>query len=180
MNLTTELPFTLEGVDGECKIVYTPFNQKFYQNGQEIKKTGSGFGGLKYKIRTIDGGDDILKVKAMFKQGRQIEFRGVTTDLEQHISVIDLLLSALPFVFITFLVVLLGSHFGVIDAALLGGCGALGMLTIGNMSRKEKDLKQRIIYSIIISVVTTALFAVLALIVGLILGSILGFTYALM
>lgn len=44
MNWTTTLPFILDNVDGDLKITYNPWGQKFYQNGQEIKRTGSVFG----------------------------------------------------------------------------------------------------------------------------------------
>lgn len=43
MNWTTTLPFILDNVDGDLKITYNPWGQKFYQNGQEIKRTGSDF-----------------------------------------------------------------------------------------------------------------------------------------
>ncbi|MFV0417773.1 MAG: hypothetical protein ACK5KT_03425 [Dysgonomonas sp.] len=63
MKWTTELPFNFNGVDGDLKIVYNPLNQKFYQNGVEIRRNGSGFGGLKYKVKTADGGEDTIKLK---------------------------------------------------------------------------------------------------------------------
>ena len=56
MNWTTTLPFILDNVDGDLKITYNPWGQKFYQNGQEIKRTGFSFAGMKYKVQTTDLG----------------------------------------------------------------------------------------------------------------------------
>lgn len=180
MKWTTELPFNLNGVDGDLKIVYNPLNQKFYQNGIEIRKSGSGFGGLKYKVKTADGGEDIVKVKASLLPGRQVIFRDETTNLEEKLGGLSLLLSFLPFVFILFVVVLFTSgRFGVIDGALLGGCGALGMLAVGNSLRGAKNIGEQITYSLIISVAATAMFCVLALILGLILAAMFGAAFAI-
>lgn len=179
MKLTTELAFVLNGVDGDLKIAYNPLNQKFYQNGQEIKRTGSGFGGQKYKVRTSDGGEDIVNVKANLKSGRQVVFRGETINLESPVGGLTLVLSMLPFVFIAVVVaVLFGNRFGIIDGALLGACGALGMMAICNVLRDEKDFPKQLIYSIVISIAATVIFFVLALIIGFILGMILGTAFA--
>lgn len=181
MKWTTELPFVLDGVDGDLRIVYNPLSQKFYQNGQELRKSGSGFGGLKYKVRTTDGGEDIVTVKGGLIHGRQVVFRGMTTNLEKTLDGLSLLLSAMPFIFIVFAIfVLAGGRFGVIDAALMGGCGALGMLAIGNAVRNATDFGTKIIYSLILSVAATAVFFVLALIFGLIFAAIFGAAFSLL
>ncbi|MDR2955088.1 MAG: hypothetical protein LBV43_08405 [Prevotella sp.] len=171
MNWTTELPFNLNGVEGDLKIVYNPLSQKFYQNNIEIKKSGSGFGGLKYKVGTTDGGDDIVKVKAALLPGRQVIFRGMTTNLEERLGGLSLLLSVLPFIFIAFVTIIVpGFRLGVIGGAFLVGCGALGMLAVGNSLRNTTNFGQQIMYTIILSVATTALFVVLCLIWDLIFG----------
>ena len=36
--MAKELNFTLEGVQGDLKLKYGPFNQRLYQDGREIKK----------------------------------------------------------------------------------------------------------------------------------------------
>lgn len=128
MKWTTELPFVLDGVDGDLKIAYNPLSQKFYQNGQELRKMSSfGFGGLKYKVRTTDGGEDTVTVKGALMHGRQVVFRGMTTNLEKSLDGLSLLLSALPFAFIAFVVfVFAGGRFGIIDAALLGRLRCIG------------------------------------------------------
>lgn len=179
MNWSTELPFILDGVDGDLKLVYSPMGQKFYQNGREIKKTGSGLGGLKYKVETTDGGDDIIKIKAALKPGRQVVFRGETINLESPLGGLVMLLSFLPFVFILFVIMIISKgRFGIIDGALLGGCGALGMLAIGNILRGEKDFIKQLIYSIIISIAATVIFIILALIIGLIMGIMFGVAFS--
>lgn len=143
MKWSTELPFNFNGVDGDLKIVYNPLNQKFYQNEVEIKRKGLGFGGLKYKVKTTDGGEEIVKIKGALLQGRQAEFRGEIINLEESLSNLSFFLSFLPFIFIPFIVlVFTGGRFGVIDAALLGGCGALGMQAIGNSLRGAKEFRR--------------------------------------
>jgi hypothetical protein len=175
MNWTTELPFVLDGIEGGLKIVYTSMGQKFYQNGQEIKRSGSGFGGQKYEVKTTDGGRDIVTVKSNLKNGRQIVFKGEIINLEQPISTLVLILSFLPFVFIAFVIgIFTKGGFGAIDGALLGVCGVVGMLMICNVLREEKNIVRQLIYSLVISIAATAIFLVLALIVGFILGIILG------
>ncbi|MFV0417772.1 MAG: hypothetical protein ACK5KT_03420 [Dysgonomonas sp.] len=113
-------------------------------------------------------------------QGRQVEFRGETINLEEKLGGLPLILSFLPFIFIIFiLVVFFSGRFGIIDGALIGGCGALGMQAIANSLRGAKNLGEQITYSLIISVAATALFCVLALIIGLILAAIFGAAYAI-
>lgn len=180
MEWTTELPFNFNGVEGDLKIVYNPLNQKFYQNGVEIKRKGLGFGGLKYKVKTADGGEDVVKVKGALLQGRRVEFRGETINLEENLSNLSFFLSFLPFIFILFiLLIFFRGQLGVINGALIGGCSALGMQTIANSLRGAKNLGEQIIYSLIISVAATALFCVLALIIGLILAAMFGAAYAI-
>lgn len=178
MNWTTTLPFILDGVDGDLKITYTPMGQKFYQNGREIKRTGSGFGGLKYKVETIDGGDNVVTVKANLKKGREITYRGEVINLETPLTGAATALSVLPFIAVAVVAfVFVGIRLGVLGGALLGGTGALGMLVAANMMRHEKDVVKQLIYSAVISVGSAIVFIVLLLICGLILGTIFGLAF---
>ncbi|MDR0823612.1 MAG: hypothetical protein LBN74_00835 [Prevotella sp.] len=179
MNWSTELPFILNGVDGDLKIVYTPLIQKFYQNGREVKKSGSGFGGQKYKLETTDGGDNTATVKSNLKNGKQIVFRGETINLETSLSGLTTALSVLPFVSIALAAILFVSGLGVIGAALLGATGALGMLTTANALRQEKDLTKQVLYSVVISLVSAVVFVALLMILSLIFGTIFGIAFSL-
>ena len=38
--MAKELNFTLEGVQGDLKLKYGPFNQRLYQDGREIWRNG--------------------------------------------------------------------------------------------------------------------------------------------
>ncbi|NDV77475.1 hypothetical protein [Dysgonomonas sp. 511] len=175
MNWTTELPFILDGVEGDLRLTYTPMGQKFYQNGVEIKRSGSGFGGQKYKVQTTDGGDNVVKVKANIKTGRQIVYRGETVNLETPLSAMSTILSMLPFVFIVVAIVVFShGQIGILGGALLGGCGALGMLASANIIRSENNFVKQLLYTLVVSVATTLLFFALAIILGLIFGTILG------
>lgn len=180
MNWTTTLPFILDNVDGDLKIVYTPLAQKFYQNGQVIKKMGFSFGAAKYKVQTTDGGDNIVSVKGSLKSGRQILFRGETISLETPLTGLALALAFLPFIAVIIVAVIFaGSGFGFIGGAVLGGTGAFGMLTAGIVLRNEKDTTKQIIYSIVISVISVVLCLVLSFILGLIFGTIFGIAYSI-
>ncbi|MFV0537588.1 MAG: hypothetical protein ACK5M3_09470 [Dysgonomonas sp.] len=180
MNWTTNLPFILDNVDGDLKITYSPMGQKFYQNGKEIKRTGSAFGGQKYKIETTDGGDNLVTVKGNLKQGRQVVFRGEKINLETPLSTLTLLLSILPFVAVAIAAAFVaGPRLGVIGGALLGATGALGMLAAGSLMRHEKDIIKQLIYSIVASVSAAIIFIVLLLIFALIFGTIFGVAFSL-
>lgn len=171
MNWTTTLPFILDGVDGDLKITYTPLSQKFYHNGVEIRRKGLGFGGAKYKIATIDGSEGIVKVKGNLKQGRQIEFRGETINLEKSLNGVQLLLSLLPVLAI--LAVSVGTFqagFGIAGGAILGFSVAIGMLTAANLIRNEESLPKQILYSITCSIGAIFAMFILSFIVGLIFG----------
>lgn len=180
MNWTTTLPFILDGVDGDLRIEYNPFGQKFYQNGVLIKKKGLGFGGFKYKIETTDGGDDIVKVKGNLKQGRQIVFRGETINLEKVLSGPDLLLSLLPLfaiIFVSFITFQAG--FGITGGAILGFSLALGVLTAANLIRNETDFKMKVIYGVVTAVASVVIMYLLATIISLILVGIFGAALAM-
>jgi hypothetical protein len=183
MNWTTTLPFILDNVDGDLKITYNPWGQKFYQNGQEIKRTGFSFAGMKYKVQTTDGSDNMVSVKGNLKNGRQILFRGETINLETPLSTLEIILSLLPFLFIALvsfgMLAVTGGRFGVIDAALLGGCGAMGMQMLANMLREEKNTGKQLLYSIAVSLGATFLFVLLALIIGFFFGLIFGIAYSI-
>jgi hypothetical protein len=179
MNWTTELPFILNGVEGDLKIVYTPMGQKFYQNGREIKRNGLGFGGQKYKVVTTDGGDSIVTVKGNLKKGRQVVFRGETTDLETPLSGMAMLLAFLPFITVVVVAaVIMGAGIGIIGGALLGATGALGTMVAGNLLRNEPDTTRQILYSIITSLVAAVVLFVLLLIFSFIFGMIFGIAFS--
>lgn len=124
MNWTTTLPFILDNVDGDLKITYNPWGQKFYQNGQEIKRTGSVFGGQKYKVETTDGRDNIVSVKGTPKNGRQIVFRGETiianTLRGEKDSIKQLIYSIVIAVAATVLFIALALIFGIIIGLIFG------------------------------------------------------------
>jgi hypothetical protein len=176
MNWTTELPFVLDRVNGDLKIVYTPMGQKFYQNGQEIKRNGLGLGGQKYRVETTDGGDNMVTVKGNIKKGRQIVFRGETIDMEKPLSGTALGLAFLPFITVVFVaIVFMGTGIGAVGGALLGATGALGTMAAANILRNESDISGQIIYSVVTSlaaaVILIAALAIFSIILGLIFGA---------
>ena len=87
--MAKELNFTLEGVQGDLKLKYGPFNQRLYQDGREIKK-----------------------------QGRFVHvavFRGQKIDLEERLSIREYIVGGLP-VLLVFLGGLIGALFGIMGA----------------------------------------------------------------
>jgi len=180
MNWTTELPFILNGVEGDLKIVYTPMGQKFYQNGREIKRNGLGFGGQKYKVETTDGGDNTVTVKGNLKRGRQVVFRGETIDMEKPLSGTAMSLAFLPLITVVLVAIgFIGIGIGIIGGALLGATGALGTMAAGNILRNEPDTAKQILYSIVISLVTAAILFALFFIFSLVFGMIFGIAFSL-
>ncbi|WP_163264488.1 hypothetical protein [Dysgonomonas sp. 216] len=90
MNWKKELEFKLDNAEGTLKIVYTPLSVKLFQNDKEIKKKGS-FGGAKYEINTIDGGQETIKLLTNAKNGYTVKTaNGETIYLEEKLSAGDL------------------------------------------------------------------------------------------
>ena len=58
--MAKELNFTLEGVQGDLKLKYGPFNQRLYQDGREIKKQGRF--NPKYYVINTNGEKEEIKV----------------------------------------------------------------------------------------------------------------------
>ena len=59
--MAKELNFTLEGVQGDLKLKYGPFNQRLYQDGREIKKQGRF--NPKYYVINTNGEKEEIKVE---------------------------------------------------------------------------------------------------------------------
>lgn len=180
MNWTTELPFILDGVDGDLRVVYTPFSQKLYQDGEVTKKTGMAFGGQKYIVRTTDGGQDVVKIKPHFKQGRQVIYKNEQINLENPLGGLAFLLALMPLAFVVVVAAMvMTSGVGIIGGALIGFFGAFGMLMCGNMLRNEQNVAKQLIYSIAISVVTIILLLIVFFIFALFFGAMFGFMFSI-
>ena len=72
--MAKELNFTLEGVQGDLKLKYGPFNQRLYQDGREIKKQGRF--NPKYYVINTNGEKEEIKVVYGFDFVHVAVFRG--------------------------------------------------------------------------------------------------------
>jgi len=95
---TTTIPFSLENVSGDFKLVYTPFSHRLYHKGELMKKKGFY---SSYKLETIDGRVEELKIRRDFRKFvYTIVFQGDKKELEDRLSILDYVIGYLPFLFV--------------------------------------------------------------------------------
>ena len=92
--MAKELNFTLEGVQGDLKLKYGPFNQRLYQDGREIKKQGRF--NPKYYVINTNGEKEEIKVVYGFDFVHVAVFRGQKIDLEERLSIREYIVGGLP------------------------------------------------------------------------------------
>jgi len=159
MQYKTELPFSFDGIKGNSKVVYTPFSVKVYQNGIESKRKGIFI--PKYKMATIDGEIDYVKLSRNFDLSFSIEYKGEKKHLEEKLSIFEYIIGLFPL-----LLVILG---GVIGALI----GIFGATLNFNFMRQEKRLALQILVSIVITFICYLIYFILASLLG---GLIYGVT----
>lgn len=155
MKYTTELPFSFNGVEGEMKIVYTPFSLKVYQNGRLLKR--KGIFTPKYEVNTNSGGTDYIKLSRGIDFAYAVEFRGEKKHLEDKLTPIEYIIGLLPI-----LLIFLG---GVIGAVI----GILGTTLNYNFMRQEKNIVIQILVSVVISFICYLIYFLLALLLNILL-----------
>ncbi len=147
----TEIPFRVEGLNSEMKLVYGIFGHpKLYQNGIELKK--EGLLKMKFLIET-DSGKEYMEIKRGLDFTFSAVFRGKKQLLEEKLNTLEYILGVLPL-----LLIFVG---GVIGAIL----GILGTNTIYGFLRKEKKVG----FQLIISIGITAFCYIAYLLVALLL-----------
>ncbi len=151
----TEIPFRLEGLNSEMKLVYGIFGQpKLYQNGIELKK--EGFLKMKFLIET-DSGKEYMEIKRGLDFTFSTVFRGKKQLLEKKLSTLEYILGVLPL-----LLIFVGGAIGAI-------LGILGANTIYGFLRKEKKVGIQIIISIAITALCYIVYLLVALLLTLLM-----------
>ncbi|RHJ90484.1 hypothetical protein [Parabacteroides bouchesdurhonensis] len=141
-----EIDFTVEGIKGDLKLIYAPFSQKLYQDGQHIKpKKG------KYPVITDSGDTEDVKIQYGLDFVHTIQFRGNKLPLEERLSTAEYIIGCLPV-----LLILLGGLIG----ALIGFFGAMYNY---NYMRQEKRIGMQLLMSVGISVLCTIAYFALAI-----------------
>lgn len=82
--MAKELHFTVEGVQGELTLELAPFKQRLYQDGREIKRTGTF--NPKYFVTNISGEPEEMKIVFGLDFVHVVEFRGKKIPLEERLS----------------------------------------------------------------------------------------------
>jgi hypothetical protein len=153
MRFKTKLKFTIEGVQGELKLKYTPFSAKLYQNGRELKR--QGILGSKYLVQSEIDGLESSKEELKLTRGLDFiyvaTFRNVKYPLESKFSVLEYILVALPM-----LLVFVGGAIG-------GVIGAFGAYTVASFLRNEKRIPLQILLALMIAVCSWGAYFILSM-----------------
>ena len=146
--MAKELNFTLEGVQGDLKLKYGPFNQRLYQDGREIKK--------QYYVINTNGEKEEIKVVYGFDFVHVAVFRGQKIDLEERLSIREYIVGGLP-VLLVFLGGLIGALFGIMGATFNY-----------NHMRQEKSFMKQLLLSLGVSILCYVAYFIFAIGVQLI------------
>ena len=146
--MAKELNFTLEGVQGDLKLKYGPFNQRLYQDGREIKKQGRF--NPKYYVINTNGEKEEIKVVYGFDFVHVAVFRG------QKIG--EYIVGGLP-VLLVFLGGLIGALFGIMGATFNY-----------NHMRQEKSFMKQLLVSLGVSILCYVAYFIFAIGVQLIVA----------
>ena len=174
--MATTLNFTLDGVAGDLKIIYTPFKFRFYQGGIELKKS-STFKPV-YSVQTTDGGSETVKILNNAIKGYMVEYRGQRSLLEEKLTSMEIMLCFMPIVFMILGCVFIVFITGVIGGALLGGFAGGSFVINSTFMRQERPhgFQRQLIMSFIVSVSTYAAYALIGtLFVMLLRGTVYSF-----
>jgi hypothetical protein len=144
--MASELNFTLDGVDGELKIVQSALSFKFYQNGVKLKKRGSFQ--AKFTVNTSDGNTGEVKVLNNALKGYMVEYKGIRTKLERGLTAVEKLLVFLPLIIFVTACITIAFISGIIGGALLGFCAAISVLLTANFIRKTKSIGAQLLFAI--------------------------------
>ena len=155
--MAKELHFTVEGVQGELKLELAPFKQRLYQDGREIKRTGTF--NPKYFVTNTSGEPEEMKIVFGLDFVHVVEFRGKKIPLEERLSTLEYVIGALPV-----LLIFLGGLLG----ALIGFVGATFTY---NYMRREKRLPLQLLVSLGVSVFCYVAYFMFALCLQLLLKS---------
>lgn len=154
--MAKELNFTLEGVQGDLKLKYGPFNQRLYQDGREIKKQGRF--NPKYYVINTNGEKEEIKVVYGFDFVHVAVFRGQKIDLEERLSIREYIVGGLP-VLLVFLGGLIGALFGIMGATFNY-----------NHMRQEKSFMKQLLVSQGVSILCYVAYFIFAIGVQLIVA----------
>ena len=171
--MKTELPFTLDGVAGELKIVAGFSKLRFYQNGQELKKSGT----FKptYTVTTTDGNTTQVKVLNNAIKGYMVEYNGQRVSLQPKLSAIETVLLFIPIIIFIAGIILYGGMIGVLGGAIIGACAALSVLIPGNLLRQFKGLGMQLLIVIMTGLCLYGIYFLLSVLLAGAIGSFLYF-----
>lgn len=174
MNNKRNIAIILDNIDDSLHVELSILKIKVFQYGQQLTRHKVKAGGEQYKVETTDGGDNIIIIKGSLINGRQIEFRGETINLDAPLSKLGLIISSIPGIVLLLAVCLTVGflQLGAIGGGLLGGIGFMSIYVTANFVRNEKEFAKQIMYSTLMTIATPVLFFILLLIFGLIFGGL--------
>ena len=96
--MAKEKKFTLEGVQGELTLVYGPFKLRLFQDGREIKRSGTFK--PKYYITNTSGEQEELRIQYGLDFVYMAIFRGQKIALDERLTTAEYIIGGLPILLI--------------------------------------------------------------------------------
>lgn len=146
--MAKEKKFTLEGVQGELTLVYGPFKLRLFQDGREIKRSGTFK--PKYYITNTSGEQEELRIQYGLDFVYMAIFRGQKIALDERLTTAEYIIGGLPI-----LLIFLGGAIG-------GVFGIFGATINYDYMRKEKRMPMQILVSLGASIVCYLAYFILA------------------
>lgn len=163
MAFSKRIPFTLEGVEGELALEYTPLSQSIFQNNKKLRRAGSF--GARYMVETTDGATEPIKVLYNVAKGKMVEFRGKRINLEEKLKPYEYIIGCIPFCILLFFI-------GAIPII----CAMAGSMISLNYMRVEKNVIMQVLVSVGFAVVSFALcYGIIAFFTFLMYGTFMVF-----
>lgn len=147
MELKKELRFKLEDVEGEFKVIYSPFSLKVYHHDMELKRKGR----KGYEVTTVDGQKEFFRITADITFSHIVEFRGEKTMLEEKLSTLEYIIGGIPL-----LLVFAGGLFGALF-------GVIAVTFNYNFMRQHDSIGSKISVALVTTVIAFILYFIAAL-----------------
>jgi len=174
MNWEKKLTFKIDKADGELELTYTPFSMKLYQNGNELKKSGS-FGGVKYQVVNIDGTTQTISILNSVIHGHIVKTEnGSKINLEEKLSGLDLILGFLPAIIlaIAFVAIPFITVGGILGGAMLGAMIGLSAVLSCNVIRNESNIINKLAMIAVVTIICFVIYIIIAVLLSLLFGGL--------
>lgn len=172
MSFTRTLNFKLEGIEGDFSVLSSPFyfsGVKLYHNGKLLPKSGSGFKGISYRIDNPNG-FEILTIKGNGFVPITVHIQNRKIQLERELTVVEKVLSFVPFAIFGILMFLFGGIGGIIGGVFIGISIALSLFISSSLIRQDIKKGLLIFYLVLLGLILYSIYFVLTIIFAFMIG----------